>query len=494
MQRPPLTLVALAITAAFLPMVRAQNPPDPQKPAKRTDLPADDSIWGYGWIGGEYPVGGPPPVPVPIVPQEWLVVPRANGNGLTELLARAIDPAGRPPAAGDTKWEARHGQPLADVACAFTRVECASDEVRMARLSGAGLLFVNGTGFVGDAEQRGFRGVPIPLKTGLNELYVFDIRGSFELELWSPVSRTVIGTWDVGWPEAADMSADLTFPVFNASRDSVDGLHVHYGHARVEGGSCKPSLTDWRDGGRMLPLGLRIGASYFWGMDECDPPSLDKPLVAPICVWADDDGNADRQLVRWSGVAAARPKVRPPNVLANTPLLRLDASPLLVYGSRGTLARARFDQESIWYRAGHVPEAISHKELAGLPPETQPDGTDWHIRQADNASRYVLYGNAETNEAWSRFVADDSPIQVHEGHLVVNGKHYASDDICGWFKLKTARYEDVLVIADTGVHGARLGYLVQPLLGDAANLEYAFWDSRGADGGPRRFEFAERKH
>jgi len=486
----------------LLPGTGAQPLQDPPKPEKRTDLPADDAIWGYGWIGGEYPVGGPPPAPAPIVPKNWLVVPRASGNGISELLTRLADPKAGRPAAGDkiagstredAKWEARGSESLKDVACAFTCIECERDQVRMARLSGAALLFVDGEGFVGDAEQRGFRGVPIALKKGANDLYVFGIGNAFELELWSPVTRTVLGTWDVGWPRGMQLDVDLTFPVFNASLAAAHGLHVHYGHACVEGRSVKPRLTDWRDGGRMLPLGLRMGASYFlsW-LEEGDPTSMDQPVVAPICVWSDDDENADRQLLRWPGGAVPEQGLRTPKALASTPLLRLDANPLLVYGTGNCMARARFDQESIWYRSGYVPEAIPAQELLTLPPETQPDTINYHIRRADNASRYVLYGNAETNEAWSHFVADDYPIQVHEGRLSVNGKVYTGDDICGWFILKTAAYDDVLVIADTGRRGAQLGYLVQPLLGDAGELEYAFWDARGPNGGPRLIESADR--
>jgi hypothetical protein len=502
MLRPPIVLVALLLSAVFPASARAQGPPDAAKPPKRTDLPADDAIWGYGSIGGPYPVGGPKPLAAPIVPQDWLVVPRVAGDGIAELLARISDPKPGQPFAGDkiagsksedAKWEARGRESLSDVTCAFTHIECDRDEVRMARLTGAGLLMVNGAGFVGDPERRGDRGVPVALHAGVNELYVFDIRGPFDLELWAPRTRTVLGTWDVRWPEAFEVFRDdLSFPVFNASLVPVTGLHVHYGEGHVEGGATRPALSEWRDGGHLLPLGLRMCGTYFIDPSDADPPLEDQPAVAPVCVYSSADEDADRQLLRWPGKGGraannGRHGNRREENLLGTPLARVGLHALLVWGTSSGVDRARFDQESIWYRAGYVPEAIQGKELLSLPPETQPDTIDQRIRRADNASRYVLYGNAETNEAWPHFVADNCPIQVHEGRLSLNGKLYTGDDICGWFLLKTAEYDDVLVLADTGARGVRLGYLVQPLFRRTDGLDYCFWDARGEGGTPREF-------
>jgi hypothetical protein len=496
-------LATLLLLPSLTLAVAAQESP---KKEKRTDLPADDAIWGYGWIGGPYPVGGPKPVAAPILPQDWIVMPADAGDGRAEMIARAFDPAGRAPTgreplASDAarKWESRRGQPVAGAICAFTSVRCEKDEVRMARLSGAGLLLVNGSGFIGDPEQRGDRGVPIALHAGANELYVFDIRGPFELELWAPRTRTVFGAWDVCWPKAFTIFLDdLTFPVFNASLFPASGLDVHYGEGHTEGGATKPVLSQWCCGGHLLPLGLRMGGTNFIDPTEPDLPTEDRPAVAPVCVWSDGDEDADRQLLRWPGkegraANTRRHASRREDNLLGTPFSRAGLHSLLVYGSQTSLERARFDQESIWYRAGYVPGAIEGEELLNLPPPSQPDTIDWDRRSAYNSGHHVLYGNAETNKAWSHFVAADYPIQVHEGHLSVNGKEFTGDDICGWFLLKRPAHYDVLVIADTGARGARLGYLVQPLLSDASDLEYAFWDARGPGGGPRMFVFANRQ-
>jgi len=78
----------------------------------------------------------------------------------------------------------------------------------------------------------------------------------------------------------------------------------------------------------------------------------------------------------------------------------------------------------------------------------------------------------------------------------VNGKHYATDDICGWFQFTAKSGKHVVVAASTGARGVRLSYLVQPLFAHAVGLDYCFWDSRGDGGVPRVIasgRFAEQK-
>jgi hypothetical protein len=163
---------------------------------------------------------------------------------------------------------------------------------------------------------------------------------------------------------------------------------------------------------------------------------------------------------------------------------------VLVYPRSETPARARFDQQLCWYRAWFTPEAISGEELVSVEPgrDALSAGASEHAWSFHNV---VLYGNAETNPAWSRFVPDEWPIQVHEGHLTVNGKHYASDDICGWFRLTAKSGKRVVVAVSTGARGARLGCLVQPLFRNTDGLDYCFWDA-GGEGGTAR-EFASGK-
>jgi hypothetical protein len=69
----------------------------------------------------------------------------------------------------------------------------------------------------------------------------------------------------------------------------------------------------------------------------------------------------------------------------------------------------------------------------------------------------------------------------------VNGKHYASEDICGWFQFRMKNGKHIVAAASTGVKGARLAYLVQPLFAPAAGLDYCFWDAQGKGGTPREF-------
>ena len=51
----------------------------------------------------------------------------------------------------------------------------------MANLQGASHLFVNGELFTGDVERRGYRGVPVYLRKGRNDVYALGIDGVFSL-------------------------------------------------------------------------------------------------------------------------------------------------------------------------------------------------------------------------------------------------------------------------------------------------------------------------
>lgn len=81
---------------------------------------------------------------------------------------------------------------------------------------------------------------------------------------------------------------------------------------------------------------------------------------------------------------------------------------LFVYGTGGSArdqqlayAKARYDAESFWYRGNGAVDVI---------PDTQFDPTSEPDRNV------ILYGNAETNAAWSALLGD-SPIQVRPGRV-----------------------------------------------------------------------------
>ncbi len=491
MRCPPLALVAWLLSTGLLASAEAQEPSGTNEPPKRSQQAVDESIWGDGSIDGPIPRESSP-VAAPILPLDWVALPRGAEHATAEILKRVLDPIGNPPSPGDAaacapldhlRWEARHGQPVAEVACAFTRIVCDADEVRMARLVGAGLLFVNGAGFIGDSEQRGDEGVPIALRRGVNVLWVCDVRASFRLELWAPRTRIVIGTWDAQWPvEVNDPGATVGFPLFNASIRDTDGLHVHYGPTVRRSGALRPRLTAWVDGGTLIPLGMHWSDVWISDMSG-DSPSTNEPAIKPVCAWSPEDADADRVLLERAPPAT-------PESVRSLGRERVTKGPLLVFGSDESLARARFDQQRLWYQSRCVPEAISDANLLVLVGEakrTRSCDADAGTREALERGRLVLYGNAQVNKAWSRYVTADSAIQVRAGVLVVNGTEYPGDDISGWFVVRTERCKEVVAIADTGTKGARLGYLVQPLLSRADWLDYCFWDSRGENGTPRVF-------
>ena len=481
MVRPPIAIVVLVVAVAVLPNSHAQDPA----------APVNERLY---WSAEERPAK---PVPPPIVPDHWLVLAKDSGCSAAQVFTRhLLDPQSPPPAlaAGGLPWKSAESNSPADIFAAYTRIASERDEVRMARLTGAEHLFVNGCGFVGDADARGYRGVPVALRKGENHVYVLGGAGAFELELWSSPVRVLLATWDLDWPAPDEQY--FTYSVFNADVEPVDFLHVHYGHFVTEDANCPPVLTDWADGGRLLPLGVRVSGSYWTQLasDECPFRGVDSPVAVRVSVSARDEKGADDQTLRGHirsfGVPA--PKRRSLEGTTGLVVSRLAGAtlPLLVLPadsaeSSELLGRVRFDQQVLWYRSRATPEVVHDVELLAHDIETDRDHVNWYVWSAAQGGRYVLYGNSETNKVWSRFVSEDAPIQVRRSSLVVKGTRYQGDDICGWFAAPSRGGKSAVAIADTGVRGARLGYFVQPLFAKTEGLDYCFWDSRGEGGMPR---------
>ena len=436
-------------------------------------------------------------VPAPIVPEHWLVVPRDSNASVAQVFARyLLDPKSPTPAEGGDgiPWKSAESSRPAGIVAAFTRVTSERDEVRMARLTGAEWLFVNGDGFVGDVDGRGFRGVPVALRRGDNDLFVLGVPDSFELELWVPQTRTVLGSWDVAWPGETSHGDEIFYPVFNASTEPADHLHVHYENAIRADLPRDPSLGEWNDGGSILPLGVCVAWNYFgwFSLNDNSPRTDEEASVVPLCVYVDGDARPAAEFLHCAP-ASERKKAhasglspRSASALLGTSLSAFSMDGLFVFPSGETPARARFDQELCWYRARFTPTAISAEELLGVEPESS-ERRNRRTSDAWSKQHFVLYGNSETNAAWVRLVPEDLPVQVHAGHLVVNGKHYASEDICGWFQFRAASGKHVVVSASTGAKGARLGYLIQPLFRNTDGLDYCFWDASGEGETPREF-------
>ncbi len=122
---------------------------------------------------------------------------------------------------------------------------------------------------------------------------------------------------------------------------------------------------------------------------------------------------------------------------------------VMVYGTGGTdeerrwtYAKARLDSESLWYRGNASVDVIAD---TGFEPNDFPDRT------------VILYGNADTNSAWSRLLAD-SPVQVHSGSIEAGDNEWAGDDLaCILLRPRPdSHVASVIAMGATGTRGLRL--------------------------------------
>ncbi|MCC6728320.1 MAG: prolyl oligopeptidase family serine peptidase [Chthonomonadales bacterium] len=137
--------------------------------------------------------------------------------------------------------------------------------------------------------------------------------------------------------------------------------------------------------------------------------------------------------------------------------LAFDHRVLLVWGTVGSPeeaawaeARARLDAETLWYRGNASVEAI-------------PDTAFRPERERDRG--VVLYGNADTNRAWSALLGQ-SPVQVRRGEVRVGGRVWKGSDLACLF-LRPRPGSDVACVAAVAGSGPvgmrltdRLPYLV----------------------------------
>ncbi len=121
---------------------------------------------------------------------------------------------------------------------------------------------------------------------------------------------------------------------------------------------------------------------------------------------------------------------------------------VLVVGTAGSdeenawaLAKARFDSETFWYRGNAAFPIVLDRDF---DPRAQPD------------RNVVLYGNADTNRAWSALLGD-SPVQVRRGAVQVGDKRLSGDDLACLMIRPRAGSEVacVGVVSGTGPAGMR---------------------------------------
>jgi len=126
---------------------------------------------------------------------------------------------------------------------------------------------------------------------------------------------------------------------------------------------------------------------------------------------------------------------------------------VLVYATRGTeeenvhtLAKARFDAETWWYRGNGSCDIVADDAF-------DPDASE-------NRSRNVIiYGNAQINSAYGKIVPDDAPVSVTRGRIIV-GDRRMEEELLGTIFVTRRRGADengplVGVVGGTAAHGLR---------------------------------------
>ncbi|GAB2801739.1 alpha/beta hydrolase [Rhabdobacter roseus] len=119
---------------------------------------------------------------------------------------------------------------------------------------------------------------------------------------------------------------------------------------------------------------------------------------------------------------------------------------VFVYGTSGTKEenewaynKARFDQETWYYRANGAVEVVADKEFT---PAKYPN------------RGVIIYGNASTNSAWNSLLAN-CPIQVQKGQITAGSTRLSGDDLGTYFVWPRADSPtaSVAVVAGTGLKG-----------------------------------------
>ncbi|MHC4917935.1 MAG: carboxylesterase family protein, partial [Planctomycetota bacterium] len=122
---------------------------------------------------------------------------------------------------------------------------------------------------------------------------------------------------------------------------------------------------------------------------------------------------------------------------------------LFVYGTEGSpeenawsYAKARFDAETFGYRGNASVDVI-------------PDSAFGAAATADRS--VILYGNADTNGAWTALLSE-SPVQVTRGQITVGQREFTGDDLAALF-IRPRPGSDIAsvgVVSGTGLIGTRL--------------------------------------
>ena len=185
----------------------------------------------------------------------------------------------------------------------------------------------------------------------------------------------------------------------------------------------------------------------------------------------------DPQSRRWSVITKPSPEWKGPH-RAGPFKDAFRHRMMFVYGTSGTedenswsIAKARYDAEIFWYRGNGSIDLVSDTD---------------YIRQADHfADRgVILYGNADTNSAWS-LLLPGCPIHVGRGVVRVGDREYSGSDLACLF-LRAHPKSDVAcvaVISASGASGQRLADRIPVFTPGVALPDYLVIDSTSLQSG-----------
>lgn len=196
------------------------------------------------------------------------------------------------------------------------------------------------------------------------------------------------------------------------------------------------------------------------------------------CPWP-EDGKIPLQRTHGVWRPAGPPSLRDKHPLRAGPFKEAFRNRVvLVYGTSGTgaetawaFAKARYDAETFWYRGNGAMELIPDVEFAPA-----------HYRDRN----VILYGNADTNRAWS-LLLPKSPVQVSRGVVKVGKRSFKGDDLAAVFVYPRpdSTSASVGVVAGSGLPGMRLTHQLPYFVSGAGFPDWAVYDVEALRAGSR---------
>jgi len=287
-------------------------------------------------------------------------------------------------------------------------------------------------------------------------------------------------------PTPTEIDFTCADPSVNATDAWIDLLQpIRYGHrlhVKASFDKEKQRLVVETDNVRRF----RLNSTFPWTLRSCVIDAREFKSELPACFlrtgadWKQDASVASYADDFWSSPSGGLTLGEKTPGFSGPFKRAFDHDFELVYGTHGNadenrelFERARSDLEAWWYRANGTPRLESDEQYEQS-----------HSKKA-LPNNVILYGNADTNSAWTRLFGDDGPIQAKRGSLKLGDHEWKGDDLAAVFvrpRRIDAQHTDaraflVGAFADTGVRGARLGYELAPFTSGVGYPDYALFNS-----------------